>query len=151
MVWMMNNNFQQFIAKYLYDFLNKQIPNLEPFWYYAAEEKNNSIVFLPDSIEYIQKYFGEEYIFSYRILQFSPKQNFSNALNTIEKIQNELSIWKFKNEIIIFNEENYYIDLIYINQKPQPLNQWCRPELINLEDESQTYSIVLGIKLKKAI
>lgn len=142
---------QNFIANYIYQKLEKEFEYLEPFFYIATETKNNALVFCPNEIDYIPKYFNKEEIFSYEIVYFSPRQNFNIALFRLEEILKILTSWNYSQEILIFNEAKFKIDILYLNQKPIPEKEWIRPNLLQLDSESQTYSFNLGIKLNKII
>ncbi len=134
----------QLVAKAIYDNLKTKVDGLPPYFFQVAESEAKSLVISETDNSYMQRYYGENELYSFSINLIYPRIDHQSQIDLMEKITQNLNIEKLE-----INTKMYIVRLIYINQKPIPLNCWEAENLVAYDSTSQRYSVEYGLILER--
>lgn len=139
----MNN--QELLAVAVYKEIEKNVEGIPNFFYQTTETQNEGLVFRISDSSYIKKYFGDTETYAYEMALIKPRSNHYAQIQLLQNIIYEI----IKIKKIFINNIMYSVGLIYINNKPIPLDNWEQFQLSGLDEVSQTYTINLGFVIRK--
>ena len=134
------------VAKEIYEYLKKDIPNLPIFSFQLGLKENDCLIFTLSDKKPVE-YFCNPLICSFHIRLYNPKMSHPSQVKMMDQIIDKLCSKEFKN--LLYNNNEYRTNHIYINEFPNPNKNQIIANLESYTDITQCYMIELSLVLER--